>query len=63
MQAFNYIIFFNPKEDTEQGAKVLAGPTAILAKDLDRAKILAARAIPEEYVSKLSQVEVIVRNF
>lgn len=66
MQLFQYAIFFVPNaEQVKNGEKsiILANPTTVLAQDVNGAQILASRAIPEEYVDKLSQVTVAVRPF
>jgi hypothetical protein len=41
----------------------LTDVTRILAVTLEEVSILAARTIPEEYLDKLEQVEIVVRPF
>ena len=67
---FEYAIIFHQlqtKEQRDNGesqkSKLLVPPTHILAKDDKEAAVLAARAIPEDYLGKLDQVEVAVRPF
>jgi hypothetical protein len=59
MNAFEYLIF--TYDEAEDAGSVLAGPTVVLAKDLDQAKLMAAMAIPVG--SNLNQVRVVVRPF
>lgn len=67
MKLFDYAVIHHPKKkdkDTEtKASKLIVVPTTILAKDENTALMLAARAIPEEYVDKLDEVEVAVRPF
>lgn len=57
-----------PTEDEQKrGVKpksaVIVQPTTIVATDDKEASILAARAIPQEYLQRLEEVEVLVRPF
>lgn len=64
MKLFQYAILLIPKADNKkQKACVLKDITNILAKDAQSATLLAARAIPEEYLSQLDEIQVAVRNF
>ena len=46
---YEYALFFNPAESTAtEPAKVIAMGT-VIARDDDRAKLLAGRLIPKEY--------------
>ncbi len=64
MQLFEYAIIYSPKviegKKQSEKAKVLAFDK-ILANDQGEAQIVAARTIPEEYVTKLSEVQFAVR--
>lgn len=67
---FEYAVIFHQlqtKEQKDKGesqkSKLLVSPTYVLAKDDKEAAVLAARAIPEEYLDRLDQVEVAVRPF
>lgn len=70
-QIFEYAVLYHPPrkrnaegEATEHGrTKLIVDVTRIVAKDEAEATLLAARAIPEEYVDKLSECEVAVRPF
>lgn len=66
MKIFQYAAVYLPKterKDSVEKAKIIVEPTNVLAKDEKQAAMLAARAIPEEYLSKLDQVDIIVRPF
>lgn len=67
---FEYAVLFHPKATKEQSDKgetpkseVLIEPTSTLASSADQVSVLASRAIPESYIDKLDQVEIIVRPF
>lgn len=65
MQLYEYAIIYDPKDTKGKNpakAKVLAFDK-ILANDQNEAQIVAARKIPEDYVSKLSEVQIAVRPF
>jgi len=68
---FEYAILWHPKEkkdaagnpmETKKSVIVQAPKTEIAVKEEDVA-ILAARAIPNEYVDKLDEIEIVVRPF
>jgi hypothetical protein len=67
---YEYIIVFYPiptKDEVERGvtpkAKLLIGPEGTMASNDREAGLIAARSIPEEYVEKLEQIDVILRPF
>lgn len=65
-QVFEIVAVYNPTEKEEEDGKVsviVVEPKTVLAKDERTAGVMAARAIPQEYESKLDQVEVLVRPF
>jgi len=55
----------NKDEEITDDSRIIVDPTAILAKDDAQAQLLAARAIPEEYLTngKLDRLSVIIRPF
>lgn len=66
MKLFEYAAILHPtKKDREDGApsKIILAPTFCLAHDLDAARVIASRALPEEVLEKLDRVEVAVRPF
>jgi hypothetical protein len=66
VKVYEYVILVHPTaEEVKRGVipRILAGPTAVLAKDDKGAAMLAGRAIPEEYVSVVDRIEVAVRPF
>lgn len=66
MKLYQYAILFHPTDkEKKDGAtsKLLVPLTSVLAADDKSVAIQAARAIPEEYVPKLAQVEIAVRPF
>lgn len=62
MKVYEYVVFYSPSEKTEK-SKIIVPLTTILANDDKQAAMLAARAIPEDYVSRLDEVEIAVRPF
>ncbi len=67
---FEYAIIHNPKatkdaqgNDTTAPSAILTDPTHILAKDEKEVAMRAARQIPDTYLDKLDEVEVLVRPF
>ena len=67
---FEYGVIYNPKpvkdnagNDITPDALVLIKPEYILAKSEQEVTILAARKIPDNYLDKLEEVEILVRPF
>jgi hypothetical protein len=64
---FQYAIIFHPTEEEVKKhntkSKLIKELTTVLEKDEKTVAILASRAIPEEYLDKLDQVEVVIANF
>ncbi len=61
---FEYIIIWHPTEQQEKEgakAKIIIDLTRTLSKDVAGAQTLAARAIPEEYIDQIAQVEILFR--
>lgn len=66
MQLFEYSIFWTPNEQQKKDGKkaaILVNTTATLSANKDAAEVVAARAIPDEYVDQLDQVTICVRPF
>ena len=70
MKLFEYVVIHHPqptKEDKDAGRKkpsvLLVDVTREMAEDEKEVMIKAAREIPEEYLDRLSQIEVAVRPF
>lgn len=70
MKLFEYCVLFQPKEtqdaqgnDTTAKSVVLKPITSILASSDREVSIIAGRGIPDEYLDKLDQVEVVIRPF
>jgi hypothetical protein len=63
MKLYEFAAVYLPDEDSNAAPKIIVSPTTILAKDEKQALMLAARAIPEQYVDKLEFVEIAVRPF
>lgn len=66
MRVFQYLAFFTPNEaEVEAGEKprLIVQPTFVVSESQQAVALLAARAIPDEYVDKLDRVEVAVRPF
>ena len=71
-KVFEYVVLYHPKAKTSKDGNgevetkpsvMLVDVTRILAQDERQVAMLAARAIPEEYTSKLDQVEIAIRPF
>ena len=64
---FEYAILLHPlpkkADDIPPPSEVLIGPASVLAQDENKALILASREIPEDYLSRLEEVEIAVRPF
>ena len=63
---FEYAAIFNPTDkELKDGVKpeLVVKPTTVLAKNDKEVALLAARAIPENFASKLDQVEIAFRPF
>ncbi len=65
---FEYAVILNEKRDKDgeivEEGQLVVPVTAILARDEGQAQMLAARAIPEEYMNgKLDRLMVVVRPF
>lgn len=67
MKLFQYAIFYVPaeKEGKKQSEKpvIVKDVTSILAKDERQALIKINREIPEQYLEKLDEVQVVIRPF
>lgn len=67
MRIFEFAAIYLPHErddgKTPEKARIIVQPTTILAKDEKQAAMLAARALPEDFVDKLDEVEIAVRPF
>lgn len=59
---FEYAVIYNPRAK-EEVSKLVIEPTTVLAKSEKEANFIAARAVPEDYVGKLDQLEIAVRPF
>lgn len=63
---FQYAIIWNPNEEQlKEGKKpeLVVEPTTILADDAQKAMLMAARAIPEDRVADIDQLDIAVRPF
>jgi hypothetical protein len=66
---YEYAILFHHKarkvgeDHVTDPSQLLVDVTRIVAKDEKSAQIIAARAIPAEYIDKLDQVEIALRPF
>jgi hypothetical protein len=65
---FTYAVLYHPKvikdtagNDIQSKSTILVAPTSILVTSEAEARISASRSIPEEYLDKLEQVEIVIR--
>lgn len=70
MQLYEYAILYHPKvvkdaqgNETQGADEVLIEINSVLAKSDKEVAMRAAREIPEKYLDKLDQVEIVVRPF
>ena len=69
MKLYEYAVVLDEKRDKDDDitdeARVVVSVTAVLARDDAQAQLLAARAIPEDYVTngQLDRLTVVVRPF
>ena len=67
LKLFEYAVILQPKLDkdgnvTDEG-KILVEPTTVLTADMDKATLLAGRAIPDASIDDLDRITVAVRPF
>ena len=67
---FEYAALYHPKQTKDQAERgespksvLVTPPTTIMAGSEQEVGIVAARALPAEYVDKLEDVEIVVRPF
>lgn len=63
---YQYSILWHPtKQESEEGKKstILVKPEYMMAPDQNSAFIQASRQIPDEYLEKLDQVDIMIRPF
>lgn len=66
MNLYQYAVLWHPTEKQEEDGKssvIAVDVTTILARDEKSAVLQAARAVPEEFVEDVDQLEVVVRPF
>lgn len=70
MKLFEYAVIYNPKQTKKQDEEGVQAKSVlvvdvqrILARDAAEVTLIAARQIPEEYLDRLNQVDVVVRPF
>lgn len=66
MKPFQYVIVYQPTEKEKKDGKkseIVVDLKTILAADEKTAMLLAGRAIPENFIDKLNQLDVYVRPF
>lgn len=66
MKVYQYAVLLHPTEKEKKDgvrSKLLVEVTSVLAADDKGAMVIAARAIPAEYIDRLDRIEVAVRPF
>lgn len=66
MKVFQYLILWHPNSEEKKDGKkslIIKDFCTLLAQDEKQANLIAARAIPEEYIGVLEQVEIAIRPF
>ena len=69
-QLWEYAVLYHPRsrkdaeeKGVEQRSVLLVGVTHVVASGEQEVRVLAARALPEEYLDRLDDVEIVVRPF
>jgi hypothetical protein len=67
---FEYAVLYHPKPTKDQNDRgetpkstLVTKTTEVLAASDAEVSVLAARSIPEEYLDKLADIEIVVRPF
>ena len=63
---YQFAILFSPTEEEAKDGKkpvIVKEITSIFAKSDQEVVMIASRQIPEEYLSTLSQIDIVVRPF
>lgn len=66
MKLWQFAVLWHPSDEQRKNGdkdKVVVGVTDVLAKDQTQAVMLAGRAIPEQYLAEVDQLEIAVRPF
>jgi hypothetical protein len=66
VKIYQYAVILHPSEKEKKDGKkseLIVDLRSVLAADDKAAMVLAARAIPEEYIAKLDRIEVAIRPF
>lgn len=66
LKLFEYVVLQHPtKEELEKGVstKVLIQPSTLLGKDQNEVSMRVARLLPEEAMSRLETIDIVIRNF
>ena len=67
LQMYEYVVYTQNKYDKDgevvEKGKVVVPPTQVLLESPAQADMMAARAIPDEYMEELDRVTVVVRPF
>ncbi len=66
MKLYEFVALYHPKKEKgkdRQKSKLIVDVQRVIADTEDEVKIIAARAIPDEYTNKLDRVELAVRPF
>lgn len=59
---FQYAVIYNPTTEGET-PKIIVEPTTVIGKSENSVSMKAIREIPEEYMDKFEDIEVVVRPF
>lgn len=68
---FEYVVLYHPKTKKnsegvatdEKKSEIIADVTRVLAGSVEEVSIMASRAIPEQFINRLEDVEIVVRPF
>lgn len=66
MKLYEFAVILDERREkgkVAEPAEIVAGPEAVLARDDAQAQLLAARAIPEEFIDRIDRLTVVVRPF
>lgn len=65
---YTYAVLYHPRvvkgvagNEIQEKSSILTGPTSVVATTDAEAQIIASRSIPDNFLDKLEQVEIVVR--
>ncbi len=66
MTVYQYVVLLQPTDKEKKAGKhpeIVVNITSVVAKDVDHAKILAIKEVPDKHMDSADRLEVLVRPF